>query len=716
MNVISNNHKQLADILFSRAIENVDHFEACKQLDEAINLFPCAEFYFQKASIMYQDSRFNQLGYDDFRPPNYRVSKEQFLNIKKNLESAIELDNSQSEYYYLLAQVQIDLKEPNASLASISSAIGLFAGYSSYFALLYDVLRMTGDDVRALQAINTAVQMDGQNFDYVEKKCRLLLALQRPVEALANLDSFLCGSTNLYPSYLELKIEILCRLNNYAAVEDIIQLYEAKIDIEQLMIMLYQESHFELVKILANKQHNLNVLGVWITIWACVSTKDFEGAHKYISVLDFENNVSTRSTDTVSIKVSEKKMKVSELKNQLPTVDSFRDHLSNAKKSWVISVTSLFKIKNIPYDILPIQSFIKLLEKLFTQHEARLYFDTVLANCIYEWDTDSNRIQGRRVYGEDYYQLSLKMEVLGHAALFIHTLSPEKIVFFSLLQDSINRTLSQMLNHITNKEKETERNRILSNLSHSIKNLLRSVIDPLLNLKAEVPEKASIIDFAIKGANLIREIVNSINLSYTATIEDLKWDILHQGNEGDSLGWMIISSIKYSISNLFDFRYFPAYAENYYPISMSPTDFNQVQYEWNKLSITDDVKQIKDFTSKYIFELNTELSDLSTLRVGNEKSSSIKLMILFQEIIFNAIKYASFVPRSNRYVSIILNDSGSKIHLEVQNSYRPEVQTRTTGVGKLVIENFARVLGCDPVITTTDSAYSVRLEFENLWR
>ncbi len=84
-----------------------------------------------------------------------------------------------------------------------------------------------------------------------------------------------------------------------------------------------------------------------------------------------------------------------------------------------------------------------------------------------------------------------------------------------------------------------ERNRILSNLSHSIKNLLKAVIDPLINLREDVPEKGVVIDNAIKGANLIREIVNAINYSYTTSLEDLRWDISHPDKERMSLQDMI---------------------------------------------------------------------------------------------------------------------------------------------------------------------------------
>ncbi|MDP3012800.1 MAG: tetratricopeptide repeat protein [Candidatus Subteraquimicrobiales bacterium] len=280
----------------------------------------------------------------------------------------------------------------------------------------------------------------------------------------------------------------------------------------------------------------------------------------------------------------------------------------------------------------------------------------------------------------------------------------------------INQQFKETVARMTDTAREEERSRILSNLSHSIKNLLRSVIDPLLNLRSEVPEKANVIDNALKGAGLIREIVNSINLSYNTVIDDLLWDIHHPGSESVSLEEMILGSVKYSISNMFDFRYFPAFAENYYPSSMGEVEFETVKQSWNSISVTDEIALIKHFSSQNLFDLEVELSGIASYRMGNEKSSAIKLMILFQEVIFNAVKYASFVPRKSRFVIITLNNSGNRILFEVQNSYRPNVQAKTTGVGKIVIENFARVLGCVPIVTTTDENYKITIEFENLWK
>ena len=67
-------------------------------------------------------------------------------------------------------------------------------------------------------------------------------------------------------------------------------------------------------------------------------------------------------------------------------------------------------------------------------------------------------------------------------------------------------------------------------------------------------------------------------------------------------------------------------------------------------------------------------------------------------------------------MNISLASHNNKMELMVKNSFDPRVQAKTTGVGMLVIENFAKILGCVPLITRTDDIYSISLNFNNIWR
>jgi two-component sensor histidine kinase len=91
-------------------------------------------------------------------------------------------------------------------------------------------------------------------------------------------------------------------------------------------------------------------------------------------------------------------------------------------------------------------------------------------------------------------------------------------------------------------------------------------------------------------------------------------------------------------------------------------------------------------------------------------------MILFQEIIINAVKYASYVDRTERMVEIKLSVQDSNLVFTVSNSFSPDVQAKDTGVGNLIISNYVKILNSESVISKTDSRFTVTIEFNNYWR
>jgi len=372
--------------------------------------------------------------------------------------------------------------------------------------------------------------------------------------------------------------------------------------------------------------------------------------------------------------------------------------------------------KKYPYDRISLINFISLLKKISDPaiHEIiDLAIETVCNNL----KNNPKKITFESPYSDEYKDLVLKREIMDSLAPFF-TMQSERMhttASFSL-RNRIYKSIQERQEEIEDVIKREERNRILANLSHSIKNMLRSVIDPLQNLKNEFPEKKNIIENALKGANLIREIVNAINLSFKTSLDDLIYDSHNPGKDYLTLQDIITESISYSIGNMFDFRYYPVYAQNYFPSKMKKQEYESVKREWDEVYASKELSDFQSFAKKNMFDLEIETIDLSTYQLGNEKSSAIKLMILFQEIIFNAIKYASFIKREDRFIKIAFTEKSGKLALEVSNSFKPEVKAKTTGVGKLVIENFAKVLNCEPEITTDDSVYTIRLEFDNIWR
>ncbi len=259
-----------------------------------------------------------------------------------------------------------------------------------------------------------------------------------------------------------------------------------------------------------------------------------------------------------------------------------------------------------------------------------------------------------------------------------------------------------------------ERNKIIADLSHSIKNLISTVIDPLENMKKEHAEENPVIENALKGANLIREIVNAMNLSFKGSIDDFYYDAEHNsGKEALSLQDIISQSLTYSIGHMFDGKYFANFLRKYFP---ERSIFQEAKSAWSEKSQTKNMEELLPFFGQYFFDIQLNISDMADLRIGNEKGSAIKLLILFQEIIFNAVKYSAFVEKDNRFLHIDVKNNGNQIVITVENRYKKTVKTKTSGLGLVIIKNFAKLLENEPDIRQDEEIYAVTIRFSNFWK
>jgi len=150
-----------------------------------------------------------------------------------------------------------------------------------------------------------------------------------------------------------------------------------------------------------------------------------------------------------------------------------------------------------------------------------------------------------------------------------------------------------------------ERNKIIADLSHSIKNLISTVIDPLENLKQEHAFRPAVIQNALRGANLVREIVNAINLSCRGSIEDFSYDARHnEGKDAMSLRSIIEESLKYSAGNMFDGKYFSAFMRKYFP---EKSIFDEARAQWKSVSQGGSFPETLDVLNKYFMEIELNL-------------------------------------------------------------------------------------------------------------
>ena len=259
-----------------------------------------------------------------------------------------------------------------------------------------------------------------------------------------------------------------------------------------------------------------------------------------------------------------------------------------------------------------------------------------------------------------------------------------------------------------------ERNKIMANISHTVKNMLSSVIDPLEKIKETGEAKPVVVDNAIRGANLIRSLVNAMNLSFKGSIEDFIYDVQNNTYENSSsVDEMFIDSLKQAISTTFDGKYFKKFVDNYYP---TKAIFLEAKQKWSDISQFNDIEKILSFMDKYLMKTTLDISKAKEFVIGDDKGSALKLLILIQEIILNAVKYSSFVSKDLRNLHIKFNADNKNISISVSNVFKPNVQFKTSGLGNEIIKNFSKLLQTKPIINTENNLYTVEIRFKNLWR
>ncbi|MBN2829286.1 MAG: hypothetical protein JXR56_03075 [Candidatus Cloacimonetes bacterium] len=258
-----------------------------------------------------------------------------------------------------------------------------------------------------------------------------------------------------------------------------------------------------------------------------------------------------------------------------------------------------------------------------------------------------------------------------------------------------------------------ERNRMMANLSHTIKNLLGTIIDPLMNMKNGKEYEETSINNALQGTQLIRGIVNAMSMSHSGSIDDFKYDILNNEQGAKSLNNLVMDALKYSVGLMLDDKYFGKYLEKYF---VTDEDLYKAEGEWAHTTNTNNINRLTDFIQKYMADIEIDIDDAEDLILGDSMGSALKMLIMIQEIILNAVKYASFVKRDSRKISIKLSKTEDNVVFIVKNSYKSISRMKTSGLGREIINSFAKLLETEPEIEMDDSIYSVTIKIKNYWR
>jgi signal transduction histidine kinase len=197
-----------------------------------------------------------------------------------------------------------------------------------------------------------------------------------------------------------------------------------------------------------------------------------------------------------------------------------------------------------------------------------------------------------------------------------------------------------------------------ANLSHSMKNSIASIQGALryvINDDKLDDSNRITIRRALRNLNLMRDLAFSINHSYNGTVEDFIYDIQNPDATAFDFQQLVLHSLYSGFNNIFDGTNFGKFQAGYFPRNddraMQRKLLIQAKQALQKL----DGHSLDDFVNyakQYLLDLEINLIGVDDYRIGNSKSSGMRMMVLFQELIFNAIKYSSFVERAQRQLSI----------------------------------------------------------------
>jgi len=259
-----------------------------------------------------------------------------------------------------------------------------------------------------------------------------------------------------------------------------------------------------------------------------------------------------------------------------------------------------------------------------------------------------------------------------------------------------------------------ERNKIIADLSHSLKNIIATVADPLENLRQTKEYVDITIEKALRGANLVREITNAMNYSLKGSIADFQYDAQNnQGRDSQTISGMVETSLRNSVANMFDTKYFSTFSKQYFPDKDS---FYLAKNNWATIGAATDTDQIVKFIEKYLTKIMIELNEVGNLAIGNDKGSAAKLLTIIQEMILNAVKYSAVVKREKRFIRIKFSSNKKYITLSAENKFKPQAKVKTTGMGLVILRNFAEMLNTTLEIDTANEIYSAKFKIPNFWK
>lgn len=224
-------------------------------------------------------------------------------------------------------------------------------------------------------------------------------------------------------------------------------------------------------------------------------------------------------------------------------------------------------------------------------------------------------------------------------------------------------------------------------INHSIKNLISSVDGALSRLERRLPSEqefmCNLLKQAKQGVVIASDLANAITCSYRSTGRELWHEDLLPENAKWSIQDILHDALNASIPHMFFRRYsqYEQESKNYFP---DKDEVLRAESEWYDLP---DIKTRIEWINQHMFRFELNDADVANVKIGNTYSTKTHLYVLFNEILLNAIKAASFVDLEQRKIDVSLTSAEGNIIVDISNSSDSN-RGVSGGYGRIIIDNY----------------------------
>ena len=157
---------------------------------------------------------------------------------------------------------------------------------------------------------------------------------------------------------------------------------------------------------------------------------------------------------------------------------------------------------------------------------------------------------------------------------------------------------------------------------------------------------------------------------------------------------------------MFDGKYFKKFLRNYFQRDLQL--FLEAKQQCKDAQAEE---KLFECVNKYFFDFKYEYKGNYAIPVGDAEGTATKLLILFQELFLNAIKYSSYIDRKDRFVHINIDINADYWSFTIKNSAVQTEEVNPAGIGLSIIKDFTELFNAEFSSELTSGVYQSKLKF-----